>query len=251
MDGDAAKSPDVQNMYRPDQVIRPQTGEASTAVPQDTPKPQPETAPAVASADASTTPKPEVPPAASVDADAQAAQTLQPELPQAGSSSEYQTMSASDGDMPESISWTASEFIAHEKTVGWYVLSVLGAVVAAALVWLITRDVTPTSAVFIGMLLLAYYASHKPRQQHYTLDDSGLTIGNRHLPYHEFRSFAFTQEGAFLCIELTPLKRFAMYTTIYIDPADEDRIIGFLSAYLPLEEARTSMTDSLMRRIHF
>lgn len=244
MDGDAANSLGEQHTYRPDQVIRPQPSAApapeAVQTPQGTQAAQPE---------------PEIVPPASDSVAANtgqnAVQTLQPETLPTNTFTHDQTQPATGDTMPESISWTASEFIAHEKTAGWYVLLVLGAVAAAALVWLFTRDIMPTSAVFIGMVLLAFYAAHQPRQQHYELDASGLTIGDRHLPYHEFRFFSVMQEGAFLGIELTPLKRFAMYTTLYVDPADEDRIIEFLSTYLPMEEARASMTDSFMRRIHF
>lgn len=247
MDGDAAKSSDEQHMYRPDQVIRPQTAETPAPdVPQDARKPQTET-PLVTAAETGSPSQSEVPPAVAANANANAV----PAAPAPDAFMQEPTQLATGDTLPESISWTASEFIAHEKTAGWYVLLALVAVAAAALIWLFTRDILPTSAVFIGMILLAYYASHQPRQQHYQLDSTGLTIGNRHLPYHEFRSFAVMQEGAFLSVELTPLKRFAMYATIYIDPADEERIIEFLSRYLPMEEARASMTDSLMRRIHF
>jgi len=152
---------------------------------------------------------------------------------------------------PVDITWTASEFIAHEKSAGWYVLFVLSAIIIAAIVYIIARDPVPSVAVLIGVLLLAYYASRRPQQQTYRLDASGLTIGNHHMPYHEFQSFAVLPEGAFVSIQFTPLKRFAMYTNIYVGPDDEERIISFLSDHLPMEEGQTSLTDSLMRRIHF
>src|SRR6185312_4804206 len=128
---------------------------------------------------------------------------------------------------------------------------VLSAVIIAAVVWFVASDPVPTAAVFIGTLLVAYYASRRPQQQTYQLDSSGLKIGAQHLPYHEFRSFAVLPEGAFMSIQFTPLKRFAMYTTIYIDPKDEERIINFLSDRLPMEEGRLSLDDNHMRRIRF
>jgi hypothetical protein len=237
MDGDASKtSTDNQVIYKPDDVIQPHSTESPAVVNSaaeilDTAQPpQPEAASAAPTAEVGA-PQPEV---------------SQPNvIPEAMASSEpYEPMS-------DVISWTASEFIAHEKPTGWYVLIAAGAVVAAAITWLVTRDIMPTSAVFIGITLLAFYASHKPNQQQYQLDESGLTIGNRHLPYHEFRSFAVMPEGAFLSVELTPLRRFSMYATLYLDPADEERIISYLSMHLPMEEAKPSLTDDLMRRIRF
>lgn len=229
MDGDAAKTASGP-VYKPDEVVRPQTGDTpAKEMPAQTEAAQPTSLPADSNISAS---------------------APQPNTPSEASFVEQQPPAMADG-LPESISWSASEFIAHEKTAGWYVLLILAAVIAAGVIWLLTRDLLPTTAVFIGILLITYYASHQPRQQDYRLDQSGLTIGSRHLPYYEFRSFSAVPEGAFLSIELTPLKRFAMYTTIYLDPKDEDRILNFLSVYLPMDIARPNLTDSLMRRIHF
>src|SRR4051812_36865031 len=38
------------------------------------------------------------------------------------------------------VSWTASEFIAHEKPTSWYMLLGLGGLTAAALTYLLTKD---------------------------------------------------------------------------------------------------------------
>ena len=152
---------------------------------------------------------------------------------------------------PGAIQWTASEFIAHHKTANWYVLSGLSALVVAVAIWLFTRDVFATTTVALSVLLLIVYAGRQPRQETYVLDSGGITIGARHYAFEEFRSFSALPEGAFLSIELVPLKRLAMYTTIYCAPADEERVLKLLSNYLPMEAPRNSLTDSLMRRIHF
>ena len=149
------------------------------------------------------------------------------------------------------ITWSASEYVANQKSSNWYVMLGIAAVVLGAVVWLLTRDFVPTVAVLLGVLLLGIYAGRQPRQVTYTLDDSGITIGGRFMPYHDFRSFAAVPEGAFLSIELAPLKRFAVDTTIYLDPQDEDRIIDRLSQHLPMEEAKQAISDSIMRRIKF
>ena len=151
----------------------------------------------------------------------------------------------------DSITWTASEFIAHQKSSRWYLLFVASALVIAGLVWLLTRDVFSSVAVAVSGGLLGYYAGRQPREQTYTLDTSGLTIGRRHYNYRDFRSFSVVPEGAFLSIELLPLKRIAMYTTMYVDPADEDAILEKISRYLPLEETHSNFADTFMRRIHF
>lgn len=149
------------------------------------------------------------------------------------------------------VTWTASEYITHSKSTGWYMALAAATVVIAAIIWLITRDFFPTTMVAIALLLLGIYAGRKPHEQSYALDTNGLTIGGRHYMFHDFRSFSVIREGAFPSIELTPLKRFAMYVTVYFDPKDEDNIAQLLSAHLPMEEPHANFTDSLMRQIRF
>jgi hypothetical protein len=152
---------------------------------------------------------------------------------------------------PDSVTWTASEFIAHYKSAGWYILLVIGDLVVSAAVWFVTKDKISTGLVFIGVLLLGAYGAHKPRQLTYEIGDLGLTIGSTHRTFSEFRSFSIVSVGAFSSIELVPLKRFAMYTTVYFDPADEDKIVKVLSTHLPMEEPRNDPIEQLMHRLRF
>jgi len=151
----------------------------------------------------------------------------------------------------ETISWTASEFIAHQKSASWYVKLVLGAIIVAALVYLLTKDKISTSVVLVGALVLGFYGARKPRQLEYQIDAQGVTVGQKHYSYSNFRSFAVVPEGAFSSIIFIPMKRFATLTTIYFAPADEDRIIKLLSSILPIQEYRHDPVDQLMKRIRF
>ncbi len=158
---------------------------------------------------------------------------------------------AADSYPDDTVSWTASEFITHRKTTSWYLLLGSAMIAIVLIVWFATTDVFATVTVAIGMLLLGIYAGRKPREQRYMLDDSGLTVGERHLWYAEFRSFSVNPEGELTCIEFTPLKRLALYTSVYFNSADEEKIVTVLSSHLPMEEPRNDFTDNLMRRLHF
>lgn len=161
------------------------------------------------------------------------------------------SQSAGPVDPSQTIAWTASEFVAHEKTTGWY-LGLLGAAVAVAgLVYLVTRDIISTAVVLIGAAAFGILASRKPKQQQYSLDPYGLTIGQKHYDYSTFRSFSVVPEGAFSSIVFMPLKRFAQTATIYYAPEDEDKIVDLISQSLPFEEHRADAVDSLMKRIRF
>ena len=149
------------------------------------------------------------------------------------------------------ITWTASEFVAHQKSSGWYVILAVGSVIAAAIVYLLTRDIVSSLIIPVCAVALGVLAARQPRELMYRLDDSGLTIGSKHLPYSTFRSFAVMREGAFSSIVFVPLKRFAMLTTIYYDPNDEEKIVALLSDRLPLETREHDAIDRLMWRIRF
>lgn len=229
MDGNtnATGQHDEPNLFRPDTVITPDRAAAAPAQPEE-----------------STTTVVE---AAAIPAPSPVPVQEAPAPQQFFDDQQYEPVPTEKG----AVTWTASEFIAHQKSTGWYFQLGAAAVVIAVLVWFVTKDMVATATVIIGLLLLGVYAGRKPQQETYTLDDQGITIGSRHYGYEEFRSFAVVPEGAFLSIELSPLKRFAMYLTVYIDPADQDRILDVLSYHLPMEEARKNIADSLMRRIHF
>ena len=151
----------------------------------------------------------------------------------------------------ESVAWTASEFIAHEKSPQWYLAMAGAGSAVAAGVYLITRDMFNTVIVAIAGIIFGVAAGRQPRQMQYGVDQNGVSIGKRFYPYTDFRSFSIADDGAFRSIILMPLKRFMPQLSIYYDPAAEDRIAEVLAAHLPIHEHQHDMTEKLMRRIRF
>lgn len=152
---------------------------------------------------------------------------------------------------PEDVSWTASEFIAHEKSGGWYVLLVCCAAVAAALVYMLTKDKISTGVVVLAAAAFGVFAARKPRTQQYSLTGRGLQIGQKFYGFQDFKTFSVSEEGAIASIVFAPMRRFMPPLTIYVAPDVEDKVMDFLSAYLPFEEHKTDAVDSLLKRIRF
>ena len=150
-----------------------------------------------------------------------------------------------------SISWTAGEFVAHHKDTRWYLLLGISAVVIAALIWILTRDLVTAIVIIVAAIFLGIVAARKPRELNYTLDSHGLSIENKLIPFHQFRSVAVVKEGAFSSLVFMPLKRFAFLVTVYYDPADEPKIISLLSSHLPAEDRNKDLIDQLMWKIRF
>ncbi|HJQ09223.1 MAG TPA: hypothetical protein VJ836_07120 [Candidatus Saccharimonadales bacterium] len=154
-------------------------------------------------------------------------------------------------DEADSVSWTASEFVEHEKGTGWFALLTLVMLVGVALLYLITRDVISTVAVAILGIVIGVAAGRKPRVIPYKLDRSGLTINTRFHPYGNFKSFAIIDEGAFSSIMFLPLKRFMPAISVYFAPEDQDKIVAVVSQHLPLQQGGLDLIDKFMHRIHF
>ena len=233
---------------------------ADVAQPGQTVAPSPQTPPSPAPQP----PEPAAPPAPAQPAQPDPApapipdepeQPEQPEQPIEGSQfeAEPEDMHAdfAEGANEQPITWTASEFIAHTKSFGWYFVLAIAAIAAAAGIYVMTRDVISAGVIIVAATFLGFYAGHKPREMQYRLDGSGLSIGEKHFTYSQFRSFSVMPEGAFSSIVFMPLKRFAVPTTIYYPPEDEDRIVAMLGGRLPMEQQGHDAIDRLMHRIHF
>ncbi|MEO8105466.1 MAG: hypothetical protein ABI602_03975 [Candidatus Saccharibacteria bacterium] len=149
------------------------------------------------------------------------------------------------------INWTASEYIAHHKSLGWYTALGLGGIAGAFGLWLFTKDLISPGVVLFGAIILGAYGGRQPRQQQFQLDKSGLTIGSKYYPYDSFRSFSVIAEGAFSSIMFMPLKRFASTVSIYYAPPDEEAIIALLGERLPSEDHAHDLIDRFMDRIRF
>jgi hypothetical protein len=154
-------------------------------------------------------------------------------------------------DLPDQLSWTASEFIAHEKSAGWYSLLALAALAVAALIYWLTRDKISTGVVIFAAIALGIFAAHKPKTQQYALSQDGLHVGQKLYGFQGFKSFSVGEEGAIASIVFMPLKRFMPPLTIYVAPDIEDQVVNFLADYLPFEQHKTDAVDNLLRRIRF
>lgn len=151
----------------------------------------------------------------------------------------------------ETVTWTASEYVAHEKTAGWY-FALAGAVVMfAAVVYVLTRELISPIVILIMGAAFGSFAARKPEELTYTLDSTALHIGQKTFPYAQFKSFTILEEGPIHSIILMPMQRFMPPLSVYFDPADEDKIADALSSYLPYEDRKQDYIDRLMRKVRF
>lgn len=155
-------------------------------------------------------------------------------------------------ETPDTISWTASEYIAHQKESGWYLALAGATVLLAAFVYFITHgDIISVGVIVFAGIVFGVYAAKTPKEQHYAIAPTGITVGSKTYGFDQLKTFSITDEGAFSSITFWPLKRFMPAISIYYAPDDEDKIVQVLSNYLPFDSEKRDAVDSFMRKIRF
>lgn len=151
----------------------------------------------------------------------------------------------------EPVTWTASEFIAHHKSAGWYVVLALVTIIFSGLIFWFTRDFITVGLIAVASVLFGVMASRKPRELQYQIDGSGIQVGEKLYPYSSFKSFAVVQEEGIESIWFMPLKRFMPSLSIYFAPDEKEKIANALSAALPFESRQLDPLDKLIHKIRF
>ena len=150
-----------------------------------------------------------------------------------------------------SVTWTASEFIQHDKRAPWFLGLAGVALVAAALLYLMTNDLVTAVVIVIAAALFGVAAGRKPNTLEYRIDSKGIQIGPKQYPYAQFKSFSIIEEGAIGSIQLMPIGRFAPPISLYYPPDQEEEIINTLGSYLPHEDRKRDAVDRIMHKIRF
>jgi hypothetical protein len=151
----------------------------------------------------------------------------------------------------KTLTWTASEFTNHEKSITWYIILLGMTIVLGLLLLLITRSILSIVIVFLSGIAFAVVGSHKPKELHYEMNHRGIKIENKQYSFDEFRQFIINPETNISEATLIPTKRFMPSVSILFDPKDEEKIIEYLSSILPYEERRQPLIDNLMHKLHF
>jgi hypothetical protein len=149
------------------------------------------------------------------------------------------------------VEWTASEYLANPKGVGWFGILAVGSVLLAAIVYFVTKDMISAVVVAILGIIVGVFAARQPKTLHYKIDSDGIHIGNKLYPYGGFKAFSVAREHAIGFIALLPLKRFMPPLIVHYDDKDEETIADTLSAYLPFEEHKPDFVDTITRKVRF
>ncbi|GAC1387303.1 MAG: hypothetical protein NVS1B7_1820 [Candidatus Saccharimonadales bacterium] len=158
---------------------------------------------------------------------------------------------APDLEYEDSYSWTASEFIAHNKTMAWFIVLAIVIATVSGVVFLITKDIV--AAVTMGILGIAFgfYAARPPRILNYRINKFGINIGEKFFPYERFKFYSLIEDDKVWSIILSPMQRFMPIITIYFEDNAQEKIVNLLSDHLPYEEAKLDTIDIIMHKLRF
>lgn len=168
-----------------------------------------------------------------------------------GGDTQDRTMPYGADTQQDVVTWTASEFIAHEKTPGWYVMLALVGCVATGAIYILTKDEITAGMVLFVALMFGFVAGRKPRVLDYRIGPEGISIGQKLYLYQVLKSFSIQQEGGVNSVVLLPMRRFMPAITLYYPPDQEDDVLETLGTYLPMEERSGDAIDRFMRKIRF
>lgn len=145
----------------------------------------------------------------------------------------------------KNVSWTAEEYIVREHHTWWYVglvaVTAVLSIIAVLLSWWTFLILIILSAITILISNL-----RPPRKINYTLDEKGLTEGEKLHKYEEFKAFGILKEEKFFSIVLIPKKRFSPSVKVYFPEGSGEAIVDALGARLPMEEVKLDLIDKIV-----
>jgi hypothetical protein len=149
----------------------------------------------------------------------------------------------------KSIEWEGPEFIEHPHGFSWYMALAACTAVLTALVYLIAHDIIAAIIIVVVGFIVGVFASQKPGQAKYEINDQGLTINGKTYNYGDYKSFAVIDEGSLSSINLFPLKRLLPPLSAYFDHKDRKKITDAIGNYLPYDERKLDTMERLTRRL--
>ena len=149
----------------------------------------------------------------------------------------------------KTISWTASEYIEHQRGAGWYLSLVVITAAVAVVLYLLTKDYFATGVIVALGIIVGASVGRKPQQLSFELSSSGLKAGEKIYSYNLFKSFSILHEGAQTSLIFIPVKRFMPPVSAYFESKDEDKITSLVGERLPYEERSPSAIDRLSFRL--
>lgn len=150
----------------------------------------------------------------------------------------------------EPVTWTASEYVQHDKQAAWYLVLIVATVLLLALAIFMKAWTFALLVVVMG-IGIGVLAGRPPHSVRYTLSEYGLRIDEKNFSYHDFRAFGVVQDAAMYSIVLIPNKRFMPAVSVYFPSEMGEQIVDIFGAFLPMEHVELDLVEKLARKLRF
>lgn len=146
----------------------------------------------------------------------------------------------------ETFEWEAPEFLHRPKTVSWYWISAIAAIIIFAFAWW-QKNIFFGFFIIIAEALLIYFGRQEPRLLKFSTDGQGVAIANeKYLSYDNLESFWMRPKNKkWQELILKSKARFVPYVKILTAAESSNRIKTILQSHLPEEEYEDSLLDAL------
>jgi len=148
------------------------------------------------------------------------------------------------------ITWTASEYVQHDKQVVWYLALIVVVVLLLGLA-IFMKAWTFAVLIIVMGIGIGVLAGRPPHTVNYTLSEYGLRVDDKSFAYHDFRAFGVVQDAALYSIVLIPNKRFMPAVNVYFPGELGEQIVDIFGSFLPMERIELDFVEKLARKIRF
>lgn len=150
----------------------------------------------------------------------------------------------------EAVSWQASEFMYHEKPTSWFVVLLAIAAVLCLPFALFGWWLSVALIVVIAVAIMVY-TKRQPRVLQYKIDNGGLSIDERKMPYSQFKAYSLSKDLSWFILDLEPAKRFSPRLSILVNPETIEAVDIALAAHLPIQQHKLDRIEELFRKLKF
>lgn len=146
----------------------------------------------------------------------------------------------------ETIEWEAPEFLRRPKTVSWYWLSAIAAIIILVFAWW-QKNIFFGFFIIIAEALVVYFGRQEPRRLKFSVGEQGVMIANeKYLSYDKLASFWMRPKNEeFQELILKNKSHFLPYLKILTDTESSGRIKKILQNHLPEEEYEDNLLDTI------
>jgi hypothetical protein len=157
----------------------------------------------------------------------------------------------------QEITWTASEYHFYRKGAGWYLLSLLAAIILF-LIALWQKNLFFAIFVVIAEIVLIYWAKRLPQTLDFKINTKGVEIGDiKFYPYEELHGFCIqeitdsTESPGSAELILKTKTKIHPFVKINIPKKYAETAKNFLKKFVKEIEYEDSVSDIIDRLIRF